>query len=42
MRERFTLLAVKKAWENEAQRKEIIGALGDLQSQLKRIAGGEA
>jgi type VI secretion system protein ImpB len=42
MRERFTLLTVKKAWENEAQRKEIIGALGDLQVQLKRIAGGEA
>lgn len=42
MRERFTLLTVKKAWENEAQRHEIIGALGDLQAQLKRIAGGEA
>lgn len=42
MRERFTLLAVKKAWENEGQRKEIIAALGELQAQLKRIAGGEA
>jgi predicted component of type VI protein secretion system len=42
MRERFSLLAVKKAWENEGQRKEIIAALGDLQAQLKRIAGGEA
>jgi hypothetical protein len=42
MRERFTLLAVKKAWENEAQRQEIIGALGELQAQLKQIAGGAA
>src|SRR6478672_1212634 len=31
MRERFTLLAVKKAWENEGQRNEIIQAIGDLQ-----------
>lgn len=42
MRERFTLLAVKKAWENEAQRQEIIAALGELQAQLGQIAGGTA
>lgn len=39
MRERFTLLAVKRAWENPEQRKEIIQALGDLQESLKKIAG---
>jgi predicted component of type VI protein secretion system len=42
MRERFSLLAVKRAWENPEQRKEIIAALGELQDQLKRISGGEA
>jgi len=43
MRERFTLLAVKRAWQNEDQRKEIIAAIGELQEQLRRIAeGGEA
>ncbi len=42
MRERFTLLAVKRAWENPEQRKEIIQALGELQESLKRIAGGAA
>ncbi len=40
MRERFTLLSVKRAWENEGQRNEIIQAIGDLQEQLRRIAGG--
>lgn len=40
MRDRFTLLAVKRAWENEDQRREIIAALGQLQDQLKQIAGG--
>lgn len=42
MRERFTLLAVKRAWENPEQRKEIIQALAELQESLKRIAGGAA
>lgn len=43
MRERFTLLAVKRAWQNEDQRKEIIAAIAELQEQLRRIAeGGEA
>ena len=40
MRERFTLLAVKRAWQNEDQRKEIIAAIGELQEQLRRIAEG--
>ena len=39
MRERFTLLSVKRAWENDGQRQEIIQAIGELQEQLKRIAG---
>ena len=40
MRESFALLAVKRAWENESQRGEIIGALHDFRGQLKRIADG--
>ena len=40
MRERFTLLSVKRAWENDGQRQEIIQAIGELQEQLRRIAGG--
>lgn len=40
MRERFSLLAVKRAWDNEAQRKEIIDAIAELQQQLRNIAGG--
>jgi type VI secretion system protein ImpB len=39
MRDRFTVLAVKRAWENEGQRREIIGAVGEFQEQLRRIAG---
>ena len=42
MRERFALLAVKRSWENEAQRKEIIDAIAELQQQLRNIAGGAA
>jgi hypothetical protein len=42
MRERFSTLGVKRAWENEAQRKEIIDAIGELQQQLRSIAGGTA
>jgi type VI secretion system protein ImpB len=40
MRERFTMLSVKRAWENEGQRQEIIQAVAELQEQLRRIAGG--
>lgn len=42
MRERFTLLAVKRAWENPEQRKEMIDAVDDLQASLRQIADGEA
>ena len=41
MRERFTLLAVKRAWENPEQRKEMIAAVGELQDSLRQIAEGE-
>src|SRR3954452_3175914 len=40
MRERFTLLAVKRAWENEDQRREIIQAVAELQDSLRGIASG--
>ncbi len=39
MRERFTLPAVKRAWENDGQRREIIDAVGEFEAQLRRIAG---
>lgn len=42
MRERFSVLSVKRAWENADQRKEIIDAIGEFQEALKRISGGEA
>ena len=42
MRARFSVLAVKRAWDNEEQRHEIIGAVGDFEEQLRLIArGGE-
>ena len=40
MRERFSVLSVKRAWENEEQRREIIGAVADFEEQLRRIANG--
>jgi len=42
MRERFTLLAVKRSWENPEQRKEMIAAVGELQDSLRQIAEGDA
>ena len=42
MRERFTLLSVRKAWENPEQRKEMLGAVDELQSSLRSIAEGGA
>lgn len=42
MRERFSVLAVRRAWDNADQRKEIIDAIGEFQAALKRISGGEA
>jgi hypothetical protein len=42
MRERFSVLSVKRAWENEEQRREIIGAVADFEEQLRLVAqGGE-
>jgi type VI secretion system protein ImpB len=38
MRERFSLLSVRRAWEDQVQRREIIQAVGDLQDELRRIA----
>ena len=42
MRERFATLPVKRAWDNEAQRHEIIDAVREFETQLRRIAGEEA
>lgn len=46
MRERFSVLPVKRAWENPEQRSELIEAVREFESQLRRIAasgqGGEA
>jgi type VI secretion system protein ImpB len=46
MRERFTVLPVKRAWENPDQRAEILDAVHEFENQLRRIAdgatGGEA
>lgn len=41
MRERFTTLSVKKAWENGDQRKDIIDAVAQFEEQLRRIAAPE-
>lgn len=42
MRERFSVLSVKRAWENEEQRQEIIDAVAEFQAALKQISGGAA
>jgi len=42
MRERFSVLAVRRAWDNPDQRKEIIEALSEFQDALKKLSGGEA
>lgn len=42
MRERFSVLAVRRAWDNTDQRKEIIDAIAQFQDALKKISGGEA
>lgn len=42
MRERFAVLSVRRAWDNEDQRKEIIEAVAEFQAALKRISGGGA
>ncbi|MGE3617698.1 MAG: hypothetical protein AB7L66_17635 [Gemmatimonadales bacterium] len=42
MRERFSVLAVKRAWDSEDQRKENIDAVAEFQEAQKRISGGES
>ena len=42
MRERFSVLSVRRAWENPEQRKEVIEAIAEFQEALRRISGGEA
>jgi len=42
MRERFSVLSVRRAWDNSDQRKEIIEAIAEFQEALKRISGGAA
>lgn len=42
MRERFSVLSVRRAWDNPDQRKEIIEAISQFQDALKKISGGEA
>jgi hypothetical protein len=42
MREKFTVLSVKRAWDNADQRAEIIQAIAEFQDALKRLSGGEA
>ena len=38
LKDRWKLPTVRRAWANEAQRKEIIDALGKLRSELQRVA----
>ena len=40
LKDRWKLPTVRRAWANEAQRKEIIAALGKLRSELERVANG--
>jgi predicted component of type VI protein secretion system len=42
MRDRFTVLAVKRAWEAPDQRREIIAAVGEFQDALRRLSEGGA
>jgi len=39
LKDRWGLPAVRRAWANEAQRKEIIEALGRLRGELEKVAG---
>lgn len=41
MRERFTVLPVKRSWDNPEQRAEIIAAVHEFENQLRRIAEGD-
>ena len=41
MKERFATLPVKRAWDNDDQRKDILGAVAEFEEHLRRIAAGE-
>ena len=41
MKDRFTTLPVKRAWDNDDQRRDIIAAVAEFEQQLRRIAAGE-
>ena len=40
LKDRWKLPAVRRAWQNAAQRQEIVDALGKLRSELERVAEG--
>lgn len=40
LKDRWKLPTVRRAWSNEAQRREIITALGKLRGELERVAQG--
>jgi type VI secretion system protein ImpB len=43
LKDRWKLPTIRRAWSNEAQRKEIIAALGKLRGELEKVAkGGKA
>lgn len=39
LKDRWGLPAVRRAWANESQRKEIVEALGRLRGELEKVAG---
>lgn len=39
LKDRWKLPTVRRAWSNENQRKEIIAALGQLRTELEKVAG---
>jgi type VI secretion system protein ImpB len=39
LKDRWKLPTVRRTWSNEAQRKEIISALGRLKGELQKVAG---
>ena len=39
LKDRWKLPTVRRAWSNENQRKEIISALGQLRTELEKVAG---
>lgn len=40
LKDRWKLPTVRRAWANEAQRKDIVAALGKLRMELERVAQG--